>query len=72
MKNKEKKEESIVEFLTNEGVEIKMVKKNRKYNIFVTESKKNAKNKKVYASLSTDKSMQEFFKFCNHFTKKIK
>ncbi len=70
MKNKEN--ESIIEFVTNEGVEIKMIKKNRKYNIFVTESKKNAKNKKVYASLSTDKSMQEFFRFCNHFTKKIK
>ena len=53
MKNKENKEESIIEFLTNEGVEIKMIKKNRKYNIFVTESKKNNKNKKVYASLST-------------------
>jgi len=71
MKNKPK-EESIVEFLTNEGVEIKMIKKNRKYNIFVLDSKKNSKNKKVFESLHTDKSMQEFFKFCNHFTKKIK
>lgn len=70
MKNKE--EESIIEFVTNEGVEIKMIKKNRKYNIFVTESKKSAKNKKVFASLHTEKSMQEFFRFCSHFTKKIK
>ena len=50
MKNKTK-EESIIEFVTNEGVEIKMIKKNRKYNIFVTESKKSAKNKKVFESL---------------------
>jgi len=71
MKNKTK-EKSIIEFVTNEGVEIKMIKKNRKYNIFVTESKKSDKNKKVFASLHTDKSMQEFFKYCNHFTKKIK
>ena len=50
-----------------------MIKKNRKYHILVLDSvKKNAKSKKVFESLSTDKSMQEFFKYCNHFTKKIK
>jgi|TARA_R110000772_G_scaffold264661_1_gene385383 hypothetical protein len=71
--NKKTEENSVVQFLTNEGVEIKMVKKNRKYHILVLDSvKKNAKSKKVFESLSTDKSMQEFFKYCNHFTKKIK
>ena len=71
--NKTMKEESkIIEFLTNEGVEIQMIKRNRKYNILVSDEKKKIKTRKVFETLDTEIAMNQFFKFCNFFTKELK
>jgi len=70
--NRMKKEERIIEFVTNRGVEIKLLKKTEKYYILVSDSKKKVKNKKVFDSLDMDTSMQQFFKVCNFFTKELR
>lgn len=67
-----KEETKVIEFLTNEGAEVKMIQRNRKFNILVTDAKKKIKMKKVFESLDREKSLKQFFKFCNFFTKDIK
>lgn len=64
-------EKPIIEFITKEGVEIKLIKRKVKFLILVTESKKKIKDKKVFESLNVDKSTTQFFKICNYFTKDI-
>ena len=41
-------EKPIIEFITKEGVEIKLIKRKVKFLILVTESKKKIKDKKVF------------------------
>lgn len=65
-------EKKIIEFITNEGVDIKLIKRNNKYNIIVTEEKKKVNQRKVFESLNTELSMKQFFKICNFFTKDLK
>jgi len=74
MKNSSKnkiKDDALIEFVTNNGVGIKMVKRNNKYYILVSDDKKRMKSRKVFESLDTNLSTNQFFKFCTFFTKEI-
>tara|TARA_R110000737_G_scaffold341775_2_gene365951 strand:- start:210 stop:422 length:213 start_codon:yes stop_codon:yes gene_type:complete len=68
---KKEEEEFIVEFLTIEGIEIKVHKGKSRYTILVSDGKKKSKLKKVYESLDNKKTMSKFFNICNHYTKQL-
>ncbi len=64
---------NVIEFLTNSGIKIEMIKENHKYKIMVTDSKeKTVKKRKVFESLNDKISTQQFFKICKYFGKYTK
>tara|TARA_R110000796_G_scaffold192641_1_gene309295 strand:+ start:9208 stop:9423 length:216 start_codon:yes stop_codon:yes gene_type:complete len=63
--------ELVVEFITNEGVKISMLKKNNKYHILITSDAKKNKAKRIHESLDVNVSRKKFFSICNYYTKDI-
>lgn len=66
-----KEEKQLIEFQTNDGVDIQMIERHKKFYILVSEEKKRIKRRKVFESLDQDKANTQFFKICNYFTKEI-
>jgi hypothetical protein len=65
-------EKILIEFLTENKVEVKLVKRRNKFYILVSEDKKKIKNKSVFETLDQQKSMDRFHKICSYFTKDLK
>ena len=65
------KDKKIIEFQTNDGVNISLIKERNKYKILVSEQKKRVRNRKVFESLNTEVSLNQFHKLVAFFTKDL-
>lgn len=67
-----KEEKQLIEFITNNDVEISLVYRSNKYYILATDKKKKMIKRQVFTSLHKDLSTKEFFKVCKYFSKDLK